>query len=156
MGRPSRINGRRRRSRLWVDERGIELVEFGLVCPMFLLMLLGLTHAGFLVHRYDMVSNLAQDGARWASVRGADGAAPASGAQVQTYVQSRAAGMTVTVQTTTVDAAKACTTTAVNPSTLRRGAGVCVKVQTTFSPLTSFIPIGPKTLQVTAQMMMAR
>jgi Flp pilus assembly protein TadG len=120
-------------------------------------MMFGLTQYGFLVWQYNMISNLAQEGVRWASVRGANSAAPASGAQVQTYVQSRTVGMNVTVTTTSVDpATKVCTTTAVNPSTLKRGSGVCVKVQTTFTPLTSFIPISSKTLQVTAQMIMAR
>jgi Flp pilus assembly protein TadG len=145
-----------RRSR-WLDERGSELIEFALVSPLFLMMMFGLTQYGFLVWQYNMISNLAQEGVRWASVRGANSAAPASGAQVQTYVQSRTVGMNVTVTTTSVDpATKVCTTTAVNPSTLKRGSGVCVKVQTTFTPLTSFIPISSKTLQVTAQMIMAR
>jgi Flp pilus assembly protein TadG len=145
------------RSGRWSDERGAELLEFALIGPIFLMMLLGLFQGGLVVWQHNMVSRLAQEGARWASVRGSGSATPATGAQVQAYVQNRAPGMNVTVTTTSVNpATKACTATAVNPSSLSRGDGVCVRVTSPFSAFMRIVPIGSKTLQTTAQMRVAR
>src|SRR5262245_28185992 len=109
------------------SEKGAALVEFGIASILYLLTLIGTTEFGLAVWRYNMVSNLAQEGARWASVRGAGGSSPASAAQVETFVQGRTYGMSVTVTTTTADpTTKACTGTTVDPSTLTAGSGVCV------------------------------
>jgi hypothetical protein len=76
---------------------------------------------------------------------------------VSTFVNSRALGMTVTVTTYSADdTTKACTTTAIDPSTIYAGDGFCVKVAKTFTPFTRAVPMGNLTLQSTAQMIMAR
>jgi Flp pilus assembly protein TadG len=149
--------GRVKRPERLGNDRGQALIEFALGGTMFLLALIGMTQYGVEIYEYNMVSNLAQEGVRWASVRGTKGASPASGAQVQTYVRSRAIGMTVNVTTTSVDpATQACTTTEVDPSSLRAGQGVCVQVTSTFTPFTSFVTSHTTTLQSTAQMIMSR
>jgi Flp pilus assembly protein TadG len=48
--------------------RGQSLVEFALVLPIFLLMLMGIVDAGRLIYTYNTVSNAARDGARVAIV----------------------------------------------------------------------------------------
>jgi len=113
------------RRRVGRGESGSALVEFSVVSLVFFMTLFGLIEFAQAVWHYNMVANLAQEGARWASVRGsgATGAvSPASAAEVQSYVQTRALGLSVAVATTSVDATtKACTATAVNPSSLSTG-----------------------------------
>lgn len=54
--------------RLWRrrfrDERGQELIEFALVLPLLLLIVLGILDFGFLFQRYEVVTNAAREGAR--------------------------------------------------------------------------------------------
>src|SRR5262245_65764390 len=101
-------------------ESGQTLVEFALGAVLFFTVLFGTIEVGLLVWRYNMVSNLAQEGARWASVRGSTSSIlHASNSDVQTYVQGRALGITVTV-TTPLGA----------PSALDPGQTVPVLVQT--------------------------
>ena len=72
------------------DDRGENLVEFALASTVFFMTLFGTIIFGIGVWQYNMVSDLAQEGARWASVHGSSSASPAGQAAVQTYVQSRA------------------------------------------------------------------
>ena len=142
-------------------ERGSAIVEFAFASAVFFMTLTGVFSFGIAVWRYNAVAHLAQEGARWASVRGsgATGAvASASSADVQSYVQGRAMGINVTVSTTTASNTSpyTCTSTVVNPSTLTTGSRICVQVTNTFAPLTAYMPSGTMTLQSTAQMMMAR
>jgi Flp pilus assembly protein TadG len=60
---PSHSSGRCR--------RGAHLVECALVCPLLILLLAGTLVAGMGAYRYQQVASLAREGARWASVRGA-------------------------------------------------------------------------------------
>ena len=45
-------------------ERGAELVEFALVFPMLLLVMLGIMDFGFLFQRYEVLTAAAREGAR--------------------------------------------------------------------------------------------
>ena len=90
------VAGRRRRMG---DDRGENLVEFALASTVFFMTLFGTIIFSIGVWRYNMVADLAQEGARWASVHGSTSALPADQADVQTYVQSRAR-FPVTVTTT--------------------------------------------------------
>jgi Flp pilus assembly protein TadG len=131
------------------DQRGSTLIECALGSVLFFMTLFGILEFGQAVWRYNMVANLAQEGARWATVRGSGasgGMTPASAAQVQTFVQSRAVGLNVTAPTPPTS----------NPSTLNAGDQVVVKVQTTFTPLTTLIPHSTITLSATSKMIMAR
>jgi Flp pilus assembly protein TadG len=126
------------------DNRGQSLVEFAFAAIVFFMMVFGIIEFGITVWRYNMVADLAQEGARWASVRGSDSDAPASAADVRTFVISRAVGIPVTVTTTPA------------PSTLAAGATVTVVVQTTYTPLTQLLPQTTMNLQSTARMIMSR
>ena len=91
----------------------------------------GTMEFGVAVWQYNMVSNLAQEGARWASVRGTNSTgidhAHAVQADVRGFVQGRSVGInpTTTTSPTTVGAP---------------GSTISVTVTQTFTPLTALIP----------------
>ena len=58
-----------RRSLLW-SESGAELIEFALVFPTLLVVMLGIIDFGFLFQRYEVVTNAAREGARVAILPG--------------------------------------------------------------------------------------
>jgi Flp pilus assembly protein TadG len=79
----------RRRS---TSERGAELIEFALVFPLLLLVVLGIIDFGFLFQRYEVLTNAAREGARVAVLPGY-GSADVT-ARVQQYLT--AGGLTAT------------------------------------------------------------
>ena len=64
------MNTSSRRRSLWKCERGAELVEFALVFPTLLLVLLGIMDFGFLFQRYEVLTAAAREGARVAILPG--------------------------------------------------------------------------------------
>ncbi len=52
------------------SERGAELVEFALVLPLLLFIVLGLVDFGFLFQRFEVTTNAAREGARMAVLPG--------------------------------------------------------------------------------------
>ena len=52
------------------SEEGAQLVEFALVLPLLLLVLLGIAEFGFMFQRYEVVTNAAREGARLAVLPG--------------------------------------------------------------------------------------
>lgn len=54
--------------RIGADERGISVVEFGFIAPMFLLMLMGIFDYGFAMYAQAALNGAVQDGARRASL----------------------------------------------------------------------------------------
>ena len=54
------------------SERGAELIEFALVLPLLLLLVLGIVDFGFLFQRLEVVTNAAREGARIAVLPGYD------------------------------------------------------------------------------------
>ena len=58
------------RSRLAKGNRGAELIEFALVLPLLLLLVLGIVDFGFLFPRLEVVTNAAREGARIAILPG--------------------------------------------------------------------------------------
>jgi Flp pilus assembly protein TadG len=89
----------KRLERRWLAEDGAELVEFALVLPLLLLMLLGIIDFGMLFQRYQVITNAAREGARLAVLPGY------SDADVETRVEQflTAGGLDVAQSTTTVD-----------------------------------------------------
>jgi Flp pilus assembly protein TadG len=61
------IHPRSRRAR-----RGGVILEFSLAFPIFIMLSLGTTVLGFGVSQFQLVATLAREGARWASVHGAE------------------------------------------------------------------------------------
>jgi Flp pilus assembly protein TadG len=53
-------------------ERGVELIEFALVFPLLLAVVLGILDFGFLFRNYEVVTNAAREGARVAILPGYD------------------------------------------------------------------------------------
>ena len=99
----ARTSGRSRaRRRFAADEQGATVLEFALAATLFFMTLFGTIEFGRAVWQYNMMSDLALEGARWASVQGAGNSAActtatqaackASVAQIQDYVRSRAPG----------------------------------------------------------------
>jgi Flp pilus assembly protein TadG len=136
--RRSRLSGR------WRQNRGQALVEFALASMVFFVTIFATLQLGLAVWKYNMVANLAQEGARWASVRGSTSSLPVG--SLQTFVQSRSLGINVTATASPVGA----------PGALSPGQTVSVRVQTVFVPFTPLIPMTTVTLQSTAKMVMAR
>jgi Flp pilus assembly protein TadG len=123
---------------------GQALVEFALASMVFFVTIFGTLQLGLAVWQYNMVANLAQEGARWASVRGSTSSLPT--ASLQGFVQSRSLGINVTATASPSGA----------PGSLSPGDTVSVRVQTVFAPLTPLIPMTTITLKSTAKMIMAR
>jgi Flp pilus assembly protein TadG len=135
---------RRLQHRLVRGERGQALVEFAIASVLFFMTVFGTLEFGLAIWNYNMISNLAQEGARWASVRGSSSTlSNAASSDVETFVQSRSTGITVTATTT--------------PSPVGGpGSVVSVQVQTVFAPLTGIVPMSTLTLSSTAQMIVSR
>ena len=140
------------------DDRGGTLLEFAFASTMFLMTVFGTFELGLAVWRYNMISNLAQEGARWAAVRGEDSDFPASAADVTTFINTRANNVPITSVTVTSASSGSgpCTATAVNPSALSAGQAFCVTVRSSYLPLTGFIRTGNLSLTSTAKMVIQR
>jgi Flp pilus assembly protein TadG len=69
------------------DERGTALVEFALVLPILMLLLLGLLDFGKAFNYWNDETHLAAEGARWAVVNANPGG---GGASLQQYIQQQA------------------------------------------------------------------
>jgi len=133
------------RTRLMRDDCGSELLEFAAASVIFFTIAFGTIEFGLGVWQYNMTSDLAQEGARWAAVHGGSSASPATAAQLQTYVQSRSPGFSVTV-----------TATPANPSAVGPGGTIAVQVNSSFSPVTALIPSATLNLTSTARMTVFR
>jgi Flp pilus assembly protein TadG len=75
-------------------EEAAQLVEFALVLPMLLLVVLGIAEFGFIFQRYEVVTNAAREGARMAVLPGYTNADVI--ARVRTYVTQGRVTTTVT------------------------------------------------------------
>jgi Flp pilus assembly protein TadG len=133
-----------RRKRFFANQTGQALIEFAIASWLMFLIIFGIAGFGIAVWRYNLASNLAQEGARWAAVHGSGSTSPADNAALQAFVASRALGMTVVATATPV------------PSSVTKGATISVNVSTTFRPFTALFPSANLTLQSTAKMIMAR
>ncbi|MBV7267025.1 TadE/TadG family type IV pilus assembly protein [Erythrobacter ani] len=63
-----RANFRARLRRIKCDSAGATAVEFGLLAPIFFLMLLGVIQTGVYLQNYNAVQSLASDGARYVMI----------------------------------------------------------------------------------------
>ena len=53
-----------------MSDRGAELIEFALVLPLLLFIVMGIVEFGFLFQRYEVITNAAREGARIAVLPG--------------------------------------------------------------------------------------
>jgi Flp pilus assembly protein TadG len=143
--------------RLARGERGDSLVEFGIAISVLLMVVFGVIDCSRALYSYHFVSSAAQQGARYAIVRGGDWPSScasaasygcqASPANIKTYVQSLASmGITasnVAVTPTWPQQTVNGTATGCNTSGTQNDQGCLVKVQVTYT-FHFFLPYLPK------------
>jgi Flp pilus assembly protein TadG len=139
---PTSVIGPRQRRR---SERGETLVEFAFASVIFLTVVFGALEFGIAVWNYNLVSDLAQEGARYAAVHGQNSGSPVTEADVATFVQTRAVGLNVTT-----------TTPAGEPNTLVAGSVVEVNVSHTLALGGGLLPFWNFPVQANAKMIVAR
>jgi Flp pilus assembly protein TadG len=145
---------RKRVLEYWKEDHGNTLVEFSLVCFMFIIMLLGVVEMGRMVLVYTTVANAARAGARYAIVHGVNrtgtgvngpsGPGAGNATQVQTVVMNFAsAGLLNTSNLTiTVD----------YPAGNSAGSTVDVTVTYPYDPLVSYFnPMLSRTIGSTSE-----
>jgi hypothetical protein len=121
------------RRSVWACERGAELVEFALVFPTLLAVMLAIIDFGFLFQRYEVITNAAREGARIAVLPDYQGPNLTANVQARVNQYITAAGLTGTA-TTVVPAAQK----------IAFGGGQCIWVQpVTVSYQHQFLFLGP-------------
>ena len=123
------------------NERGSQLIEFGIVSILFFTLVFGTMEFGRAMWTYDTIAHAAREGVRYAIVRGAESGRAATATDVESYVQSRAMGMTALAVTTTWE-----------PDN-EPGSVVQVRVESLFEPVLPLFP--PMTLTSTSRMVIA-
>ena len=99
------------------SERGSQLIEFALVLPLLLLVVLGIMDFGLLFQRYEAVTNAAREGARIAVLQGYT--APDVEERVKQYLGD--AGLSVTGPQTPI-------TVVFGPQAMNLDGGTCMSV----------------------------
>ncbi len=126
-----------------MQARGQTIVEFAIAASFFFAMLIGIVDFGRALFTYDLVTNAARVGTRWAMVRGSActvSGCPATAASIQAYVRSVSSvgvnSTQLTVATTWTKGLGCYDTTFHGPGCL-----VTVAVQYPFSFVYRFAPI---------------
>lgn len=139
-------HARRRRSSGRKNERGETLIEFAFASVVFFMLIFGSIEFGLSVWNYNLVSDLAQEGARYAAVHGMNSGDPKTTLDIENYVQSRAIGLTPLTTTTPLGA----------PSTLGAGSVVAVEVSHTLSWGGGLLPVWNFPVSSRAEMIVTR
>ncbi len=126
-------------------ERGETLIEFAFASIIFFTLIFGVVQFGIAIWNYNLISDLAQEGARWAAVRGPGAGMTTTTTDVQNYVNSRALNLTVTV-TTPLGA----------PSAISQGNPVEVTVTHALSAGGGILPSWTFNVASTGRMIMTR
>ncbi len=127
--------------RLRRNEHGNELIEFGIASVLFFTLVIGIMEFGRAIWMYETVAHAAREGARHAIVRGTESGRMATASDVETYVYTRAPGLTGLAVTTTWD-----------PDN-EPGSVVEVQVGAPFQPVVPFMP--PMTLTSTSRLVIS-
>ena len=93
---------RRSTRRRVADQHGQSVVEFAVSSLLFFLLLFGIIEVGLAIYRYNLVSDLAQEGARRAVVCGSASVLPGGNCDIDSYVRNRAAGL-ISIDSVTVN-----------------------------------------------------
>lgn len=120
----------RRRRRPGTGEAGAELVEFALVFPLLLLVLLGIIDFAFVFQRTEVITNAAREGARVATLPG----------YVATDVTNR---VTAYLQAGGLPTSGGNPTVQVTPTTIPAGAGTWPATQVNVAYNHQYMFIGP-------------
>lgn len=131
----------------WItDRRGTAAIEFAFVAPVLLLLTLGVIDTGRMMWTAATLEHAAREGARYASLRGADSSQPVTDQNVGDYVKNRAVG---------VNAADLSVSVTWSPNNYS-GSSVTVGVGTTFDfVLIGFLPLDPIRLEGTSTLTVA-
>lgn len=133
------------------SESGQSLVEFALASAIFFATVFGILELGLGVYRYNMIANLAQEGARWAAVHGSKSPSPAHLSDVRSFLTARASGLDMSVTTSSNGSSVD------GPYALTSGTPITVVVTSNYMPMTGFIYRSTNIpLQATATMIVAR
>lgn len=127
-------------------ERGETLVEFAFASVLFFTFIFGILLFGIGVWNYNLVSNLAQEGARYAAVHGQNSGTPISTTDVANFVTSRAVNLSPLTVTTPLGA----------PSTKVVGDIIHVRVSYTLNLGGGIVPLWNFPVVGNAQMVMTR
>jgi Flp pilus assembly protein TadG len=119
-------------------QRGSGLVEVALVSIPFFTVVLGLMASAYLVFLYNSTAFMAQQGARWAAVRGSTSGTPATPAAVESYVQGEGPGLAPGAVTVT---------TAWSPN---NNPGSTVSVTVSYAAVPIYTLAFPNTLTISA------
>jgi Flp pilus assembly protein TadG len=131
------------------DARGQSLVEFALVLPIFILVLMGLFDLGRGVYAYNTLSNASREAARVAIVN----QVPAT---VQAEAVKQAVGLGITGANVTIAYAESDGTVCTAPYNLSCIASITVTYQfTAATPVISQI-VGPFPISATTEMVVER
>jgi hypothetical protein len=137
-------------------ERGQELIEFAFASVIFFVMMFAIIEFGLAVWKYNLVSDLSQEGARWAAVHGPKSKTPADILAVRDYVRGRAIGLTVTA-TCPPAAGQICVSMPLgDPSGITAGNPVEVKLVYTLAVGGGLLRTWNFPIQSRAQMIVAR
>ena len=79
--------------RFWRDRRGVAALEFALIAPALFLLPVGIIDVGRMMWTASTLDHVAREGARYATVHGAQSVQPTSVAEVQAFVVDRAIGV---------------------------------------------------------------
>jgi Flp pilus assembly protein TadG len=111
------------------DARGAALVEFALASTLFFTITFGTIEFGRMILDYNIVSNAAREGVRYAAVRGSSSGHAATAADIKAYVAGRSVGL---LQPSNI--------TVTWPTNNAPGSVVQVQVQYSFTPIVTLLP----------------
>jgi Flp pilus assembly protein TadG len=134
---------------------GQGLVEFALIFPVLVLLIMGIVDFGRAIYAFNSVSNAAREGARVGIVNQGTGAGGAYLAAIEAASQATALGLSAT------DANEVLVTfpnPSGNCSTISAGCPISVRVQYEFSPITPIIGriLGPLIVGSTTELPVER
>lgn len=132
-------------------ERGDGLVEFALAATVFFMTIFGILEFGQAVFRYNMMANLAQEGARRAIVCG--NKKVITDCDIRAFVVSRSVGLLTSNSDVTCGSGD---TTCSGIASKAKGETVTVTVQKSFTPFVTIIPHFTIPMSATANMTVAR
>ena len=112
--------------------RGQTLIEFAIILPVLLFILVVIFDLGRAVYYYSVLTNVAREGARYGSVESS-----ATNANIQAHALSFAYGVDLLLGDIVVD--KAVTTTVTVGGTTRQEINVTVVVDYDYVPITPYV-----------------
>ncbi len=80
-------------ARMLRDTGGVAAVEFAFAFPILILLVIGTADVGRALWYTSTLDHAAREGARYASLRGAESSHPASVTEIETFTQNRAVGI---------------------------------------------------------------